>query len=78
MTFHPASDADKELLKLEAVEADGLIGINNTDFMVSYMSPRWSVSRPFFPQYDFITPCVELTRRIRFMSFLITGTTPTS
>lgn len=44
MTFHPASDADKELLKLEAVEADGSIGINNTDFMVSYMSPRWSVS----------------------------------
>lgn len=44
MTFHPASDADQEELKLEAVEADGLIGINNTDFMVSYMSPRWSVS----------------------------------
>lgn len=48
MTFHPASDADKEELNLEAVEADGLIGINNTDFMVSYMSPRWSVpSSPY-------------------------------
>jgi hypothetical protein len=62
MTFHPASDADKEELKLEAVEADGLIGINNTDFMVSYMSPRWSVPRPFLPQYNFIAPYVELTR----------------
>lgn len=48
MTFHPASDADKEELNLETVEADGLIGINNTDFMVSYMSPRWSVpSSPY-------------------------------
>ena len=43
MSFHPRSDAQVEAGHLEAIEADGLIGINNTDFMVSYMSPRWSV-----------------------------------
>lgn len=42
MTFHPDGRAEEELGgKIEAIEADGLIGINNTDFMVGYMSPRW-------------------------------------
>jgi hypothetical protein len=82
MTFHPAADADKEELKLEAVEADGLIGINNTDFMVSYMSPRWSVSpalsSPIPLNSEFPLPDVDLTRRVLVLTFPITGTTRTS
>jgi beta-1,2-xylosyltransferase len=41
MTFHPDGRAEELGGKIEAIEADGLIGINNTDFMVGYMSPRW-------------------------------------
>jgi hypothetical protein len=70
MTFHPAADADKEELKLEAVEADGLIGINNT------VSP--ALSSPIPLNSEFPLPDVDLTRRVLVLTFPITGTTRTS
>lgn len=53
MVFYPEADAPQgSESELEDIAADGLIGINNTDFMVSYMSPRHDypdLLRPIIP-----------------------------
>lgn len=69
MSFHPQSDANVEEGGLEAIEADGLIGINNTDFMVSYMSPRWSV-----PPFTLVFVMVHAEWSVN----VVTGTTQSS